>query len=41
MMMGWLGTVPLAAHGIALQISAVTFMVHMGLSNAATVMEPA
>lgn len=37
MMMGWLGTVPLAAHGIALQISAVTFMVHMGLSNAATV----
>ena len=37
MMMGWLGTVPLAAHGIALQISAITFMVHMGLSNAATV----
>ncbi|MEM6376266.1 MAG: MATE family efflux transporter [Pseudomonadota bacterium] len=37
MMMGWLGTVALAAHGIALQISALTFMVHMGLSNAATV----
>jgi len=37
MMMGWLGTVPLAAHGIALQISSITFMVHMGLSNAATV----
>ncbi|MEM6483009.1 MAG: MATE family efflux transporter, partial [Pseudomonadota bacterium] len=37
MMMGWLGTVALAAHGIALQISALTFMVHMGLSNVATV----
>ncbi|MEM7073868.1 MAG: MATE family efflux transporter [Pseudomonadota bacterium] len=36
-MMGWLGKVPLAAHGIALQITSVTFMVHMGLSNAATV----
>lgn len=36
-MMGWLGSVQLAAHGIALQISALTFMVHMGLSNAATV----
>ena len=37
MMMGWLGTVPLAAHGIALQLASVTFMVHMGLSNAATI----
>ncbi len=37
-MMGWLGTVMLAAHGIALQISSVTFMVHMGLSNAATIL---
>ncbi len=36
-MMGWLGTVPLAAHGIAVQLSAVTFMVHLGLSNAATI----
>ena len=36
-MMGWLGTLPLAAHGIALQITALTFMVHLGLSNAATV----
>ena len=36
-MMGWLGTVPLAAHGIALQAASVVFMVHMGLSNAATV----
>ncbi|CUH67645.1 Multidrug-efflux transporter [Thalassovita gelatinovora] len=37
MMMGWLGTKELAAHGIALQIASVTFMVHLGLSNAATV----
>jgi len=37
LMMGWLGTYPLAAHGIAIQIVAVTFMVHVGLSNAATV----
>lgn len=36
-MMGWLGTLPLAAHGIALQLTSVTFMVHLGLSNAATV----
>lgn len=37
MMMGWLGTVPLAAHGIALQIASLTFMVHLGISNAATI----
>ena len=36
-MMGWLGTLPLAAHGIALQIISITFMVHIGLSSAATV----
>lgn len=36
-MMGWLGTIPLAAHGIAIQLSAVTFMVHLGLSNVATI----
>lgn len=36
-MMGWLGTVPLAAHGIALQIASLTFMVHLGISNAATI----
>ncbi|MGH1452087.1 MAG: MATE family efflux transporter [Paracoccaceae bacterium] len=36
-MMGWLGTVPLAAHGIAMQIASMTFMVHLGLSNAATI----
>ncbi len=37
MMMGWLGALPLAAHGIALQLASLTFMVHLGLSNAATV----
>lgn len=36
-MMGWIGTVALAAHGIALQIASVTFMFHLGLSMAATV----
>ncbi len=36
-MMGWIGTVELAAHGIALEIAALAFMVHLGLSNAATV----
>jgi MATE family multidrug resistance protein len=36
-MMGWIGTVQLAAHGIALEVASVTFMVHLGLSNAATV----
>ncbi|AKO95902.1 MULTISPECIES: MATE family efflux transporter [Marinovum] len=36
-MMGWLGTVPLAAHGIVLQIGTAAFMIHLGLSNAATV----
>jgi MATE family multidrug resistance protein len=37
LMMGWLGAGALAAHGIALEITALTFMVHLGLSNAATV----
>ncbi|MFD2739024.1 MATE family efflux transporter [Sulfitobacter aestuarii] len=37
MMMGWLGTVPLAAHGIAVQLASITFMVHVGLSNVATI----
>ncbi|MDN3720812.1 MATE family efflux transporter [Roseibium salinum] len=34
-MIGWLGTLPLAGHGIALQISSVTFMVPVGFSVAA------
>lgn len=37
LMMGWVGTVELAAHGIAMQAAALTFMVHLGLSNASTV----
>ncbi|PIE06712.1 MAG: MATE family efflux transporter [Rhodobacterales bacterium] len=36
-LVGMLGTTPLAAHGIALQLSAISFMVPLGLSNAATV----
>ncbi|MFY0681289.1 MAG: MATE family efflux transporter [Thalassovita sp.] len=36
-MMGWIGTIALAAHGIAMQMSAIAFMIHLGLSNAATV----
>ncbi len=35
--MGWLGTDELAAHGVALQLAAISFMVPMGLSHAATV----
>lgn len=37
LMMGWIGTVELAAHGIALQVISLVFMVHIGLSAAATV----
>jgi MATE family multidrug resistance protein len=36
-LMGWLGTVPLAAHQIAVQIASVTFMVPFGIAQAATV----
>lgn len=36
-MMGWIGPLQLAAHGIALQLAATTFMVHIGFSQAATV----
>lgn len=35
--MGWLGTVPLAAHGIVITVASGAFMVHLGLSNAATI----
>ena len=34
LMMGWLGTVPLAAHQVALGCAALTFMVPLGLSIA-------
>ncbi len=37
LLVGLLGTVPLAAHGIVLQLAALSFMVPLGLSNAATV----
>lgn len=37
-MMGWLGAVPLAAHGIALQIAAMSFMIYLGLANGATIL---
>ena len=37
MMMGWIGTVPLAAHGIVIVVTSATFMVHLGLGNVATI----
>ena len=36
-MMGWLGVIALAAHGIALQVISVIFMIPLGLTFAATV----
>ncbi len=36
-MMGWIGPIALAAHGIAIQLAGLTFMVHIGFSQAATV----
>mgnify|MGYP005989339993 CR=1 FL=1 len=36
-MMGWIGPLELAAHGIAIQLASMTFMVHIGFSQAATV----
>jgi len=36
-MAGWIGPVELAAHGIAIQLASMTFMVHLGISQAATV----
>jgi len=36
-MMGWFGQIPLAAHGIGLQLASISFMVPLGLSQAATV----
>ena len=35
-MMGWVGTIELAAHGIALQVISVIFMVPLGFAFAAT-----
>ena len=36
-MIGWLGEIPLAAHGIALQWASVAFMVPLGLAQAGSV----
>lgn len=37
LMMGWIGTRELAAHGIAMEAASLAFMVHLGLSNAVTI----
>ena len=37
LMMGAIGPVPLAAHGIVIQVAAATFMLHLGISQASTV----
>lgn len=36
-LVGWIGVAELAAHGIALQLAAISFMVPLGISNAATI----
>ncbi|MEO0546446.1 MAG: MATE family efflux transporter [Pseudomonadota bacterium] len=36
-MIGWIGTLPLAAHAIVLQLASLTFMVPLGLSQAGSV----
>lgn len=36
-MMGWIGTASLAAHGIAIQMASMAFMVPLGLAQAGTV----
>lgn len=36
-MMGWMGEVELAAHGIAQQLTALMFMFHVGMSEAVTI----
>lgn len=40
-MMGWIGVVELAAHGIALQIAMTTFNFHIGISQAGTILSGA
>lgn len=37
LMMGWIGTQELAAHGIAIELASTVFMIPVGLANAATV----
>jgi len=36
-LVGWFGTIPLAAHGIVIQIAAIAFMIPLGVSNVATI----
>lgn len=36
-MMGWISTNALAAHGIALQFASLAFLIHLGIANAATI----
>lgn len=36
-MMGWIGPLELAAHGIVIQLASLTFVVHVGLSQVATI----
>lgn len=36
-MIGWIGTIELAAHGVAIQLAGIAFMFPMGLASAATV----
>jgi len=36
-MIGWIGTIELAAHGIAIQIASISYMIPLGLSQAASV----
>ena len=36
-MMGWIGEIELAAHGIGMQLTALMFMFHVGMSEAATI----
>ena len=36
-MIGWMGTVPLAAHQIAINMASITYMVALGISAAATI----
>lgn len=36
-LIGWIGVLELAAHAIVLQLASITFMVHLGLSQAVTV----
>lgn len=36
-MMGWIGTIELATHGIVLQIASMSFMIYLGLAQVATI----